>query len=116
MRLILVLPLMLAGCVGGLTPRQAMFATYASYDVALEGAVAYANTPTAIPAVVHRMNATNQSAPVKAARVYGRAFVACSGDAKAVVSGVDCSQFNFSPSTAQGYIVTLRAAVTQLVH
>lgn len=108
--LILTLP----ACVGGLTPRQSMYAAYGTYSAALEGAVAYAESPTASPAVVHRMNEVNQA--VKPAVIYGRAFVRCMGSNTTIVAGLNCAGFDFSNRTSSGFASQLRAAATALAH
>lgn len=117
MRMIFAIPAILAlsACASGLTPRQSVYAAYGSYSAALEGVVTYAESPSASPAVVHRLNAVNQSAPVVAAVKYGRAFAQCQGSNETVVKGgINCAAFDFSAKSAQGYIVQLRAAVSAL--
>lgn len=117
MRLIFALPaaLALSACgMNALTPRQSVYAAYGSYSAALEGAAAYAESPSANPAIVHRINAANKSAPVVAAVKYGRAFTQCQGSNATVIAGTDCAAFDFSVKTAQGYVVRLRAAITAL--
>lgn len=112
------LPLLLAtaltACAGGLTPKQSVYAAYGSYEAVLSTSVAYANTPSADPAIVHRMAAINDSADTKAAVKYGRAFAACQGDNKTVVSAIDCSEFDFRATTASGYASKLRLAIAAL--
>jgi len=107
--------LSLSGCIGGLTPGQTLYATLGSYEAASAGAVEYANSPTASPAVVHRLNQANQSAqPVVK---YARAYVQCKGKNETVVAGVagvDCRVMDFSRKTVSGYIVQLRAVVVTL--
>lgn len=106
-----------SGCVGGLTPRQSIYAAYGSYAAALSGAAEYAETPGASPDVVRRLNAANRSEPVQQAVRYGRAFTLCQGSntTPSPAPGVDCSLWRFDSKTASGYAITLRAAVTSLL-
>lgn len=105
--------LSLSGCIGGLTPGQTLYATLGSYEAASAGAADYANSPTASPAVVRRLNQANQAAQpvVKYARIY----VQCKGKNETVIEGVDCRALDFSRKTVSGYIVQLRAVVTSLM-
>lgn len=118
MRLIIALPAILAlsacSVTGMLTPRQSVYAAYGSYSAALEGAAVYAESPSADPAIVHRLNAANKSAPVVEAVKYGRTFTQCQGSNATVIAGVNCRAFDFSGKTAQGYIIQLRAIVSTL--
>jgi hypothetical protein len=113
--IIAVAALSLSSCAGlGLTPRQSMYAAYGSYSAALEGAVAYAQSPSASPAVVARLNAANKAAPVQTAVKYGRAYTRCLGRNETIVEGIDCKAFDFRPNTASGYAATLRSIVVTL--
>lgn len=112
--LTVALALSLSACVGGLTPRQSVYAAYGAYSAALDGAVAYAESPSASPAVVARLNAVNQSEPVREAVRYGKAFTRCQGSNATIVEGLDCKAFDFSPKTADGYVRQLRVVVSAL--
>lgn len=115
-RLAICLALALTSCAGlNLTPKQSMFAAYSTYDAALTGAVAYADSPTANPAIVHSMNTVNQSEPVKAAVRFGKAYTACLGSNQTVTPIADCSKWDFSNKTASGYASVLRGAVVALL-
>lgn len=112
-----VIPVLaLAGCatLSGASLKQNLYAAFGGYGAALDGAATYANSPSASPAIVAKMSAINQSEPVKLAVKYGRAFVLCDGSNTTVIATVDCKLFDFRPQTAQGYINTLRSAITTL--
>lgn len=104
--------LSLSACVGGLTPGQTLYATLGSYEAASAGAAGYANSPTASPAIAHRLNQANKVAQpvVKYARIY----VQCKGKNDTVIEGVDCRVMDFSRKTVSGYIVQLKAVVITL--
>jgi hypothetical protein len=110
-----LIALTLPGCIGTLTPHQSMYAAYGAYDAALTGAVHYAESPNANPAIVGKMNATNRSEPVQAAVKYGKAYTRCLGSNTTITPGIDCTAFDFRPGTASGYARVLRSAVTALL-
>jgi hypothetical protein len=120
MRLILLAaalagPAMLAGCVTPGSAKQGLYQAYGSYSIALGAAADYAESPTADPAIVRRLNAANRAEPVQFAIKYGRAYVQCSGSNATVVPGVDCTGWDFRSKTASGYAIVLRSLATSLL-
>lgn len=108
-------PALLAGCVTPGSVKQGMYQAYGSYSIALGAAADYAESPTADPSVVRRLNAANKAAPVQFAIKYGRAYVACSGSNATVVPGVVCTGWDFSNTTAAGYAAILKSLRDQLL-
>lgn len=116
-KLFILAPLALAACVTPASVDQGIYAAYGSYAVALNAAADYAETPTADPIVVRKLNALNQSDSIQTAVTYGKAYVLCDGNAQAVAPDpdIDCSLFDFQESTAQAYAITLRSVAAKLL-
>lgn len=93
------------------TPAQKLYATVGAYDAALAGANAYAAQPGADPAVVHRLNVTNQS--TLPAVKFARAYPACKSGATEF-QGTPCLSFDFSTQGILANTIVLQSAIVAL--
>jgi hypothetical protein len=118
MRILLFLPILaLAACatVPTVTPAQGMYAALGAFESAQHVAADYAESPTADPAIIHKI-ATIKNAPATQAAVrFGEAFRACDGRSTTVVPGLQCSMFDFSAASLNTYAVSLRGVAAALL-
>lgn len=116
--LLICAALAMSGCatLKGQTVGQDLFAAYGTYDAVLTGAVAYAESPTASPSVVHALNNANKA--VQPAVAATRAYAVCHGNPSGVVvigtKETNCALFDFSKKSLSGYAIALRNATVVL--
>ena len=103
--------------MAAVTPAQRLYEARAAYVVAQTAAVAYAESPTASPAIVAAI--VHARAAAKPAIGYADAYVDCHALNRpvTVIDGreLPCSSFDFSTARMSQAAVALRAAVAQLV-